>query len=82
MKWLINILLFFLLYKLGKSLWGAPQKVEEKVTRDDVSEELVEDPQCNTYIPLSTALKGPGGKYFCSKECLESYKSGQKAKEE
>ena len=41
-----------------------------------VGEELVEDPCCHTYIPISQAhRKEISGKehYFCSKECCEKY---------
>jgi YHS domain-containing protein len=37
-------------------------------------EDLVEDPVCHTYVPISTAFKGViEGKevYFCSRECYE-----------
>ncbi|PKN77060.1 MAG: hypothetical protein CVU52_02165 [Deltaproteobacteria bacterium HGW-Deltaproteobacteria-10] len=39
-------------------------------------EDLVQDPACHTYIPVSQAFKKEiAGKnyYFCSKECCESY---------
>jgi uncharacterized protein len=39
-------------------------------------EDLVEDPVCHTYIPVSQAYKiEMAGKnyYFCSKECCEGY---------
>ena len=40
------------------------------------SEEMVRDPQCGVYIPLSNALKRRvRGEtvYFCSSECAEAY---------
>ena len=45
------------------------------------SEEMVRDPQCGVYVPLSSALKKRvEGEtvYFCSRECEEAYnrKSG------
>jgi YHS domain-containing protein len=39
-------------------------------------EDLVEDPVCHTYIPLSSALKMEvDGRtlYFCSQKCLDAY---------
>jgi YHS domain-containing protein len=41
-------------------------------------EDLVEDPCCHTYIPVSSACKFLyDGKpvYFCSQKCLEEYRS-------
>ena len=41
-------------------------------------EDLVEDPVCHTYVPLSQAIKKEiSGKnyYFCSKQCSEKYLS-------
>lgn len=38
---------------------------------------MVEDPQCGTFIPLSSAVKAViAGKqyYFCSKKCLKEFK--------
>jgi YHS domain-containing protein len=46
-----------------------------------VGEDLVEDPHCHTYVPVSQAYrKEIGGKsyYFCSKECYETYVSEKK----
>ncbi len=37
--------------------------------------ELVQDPQCGVYIPRETALKGPGGEYFCSEKCREAHRA-------
>lgn len=49
-------------------------------TKPVTGEDLVEDPACHTYIPLSQAFKKEiAGKnhYFCSKECCESYILGK-----
>ncbi|PLX43145.1 MAG: hypothetical protein C0608_00360 [Deltaproteobacteria bacterium] len=76
MKWIINILLIYLVYKLVKSVMGSSSKEPKaRVSKKDGSEELVKDPNCETYVPISSAIKGPDGKYFCSKECIEEYKS-------
>jgi len=37
-------------------------------------EELVRDPQCQSYIPKKQALF-EGGNYFCSAECAKRYLS-------
>ena len=43
-------------------------------------EDLVEDPYCHTYVPLSSAYKvSLDGKtaYFCSQKCFEMYRKTQ-----
>ena len=47
-----------------------------KTDDQDRSEELVQDPYCQTYIPKRTALKKRvAGRvlYFCGRECMERY---------
>jgi YHS domain-containing protein len=43
---------------------------------EEGSEEMVRDPQCGVYVPVTSAIrKKAGGEmvYFCSKECEEKY---------
>ena len=43
-----------------------------------VGEEMVQDPVCKSYVPLSSAitLTTPGGRvYFCSNECRDKYEA-------
>jgi len=52
-------------------------------TRDSKSEpeELVQDPNCQTYIPKRSALKKRiAGKdyYFCDRECMKKYLEREK----
>jgi len=49
------------------------------------SEDLVEDPQCHTYVPESEAIRASfNGRtvYFCSKQCYRQYKSASKQRSE
>ena len=39
------------------------------------SEDLVLDPQCQSYIPKVSAV-AESGKFFCSRECAQRYLSG------
>jgi YHS domain-containing protein len=51
------------------------ENLQSKSTADR-GEELVEDPVCHTYIPLSQAYKKEiSGKdyYFCSKQCSDKF---------
>ncbi len=56
---------------------GRPKRsAEEKQVQSDPGEEMVLDPVCSSYVPLSVAIKkGVGAKtvYFCSKECCDKY---------
>ncbi len=39
------------------------------------SEDMVLDPQCQSYIPKAGAV-AESGKFFCSRECAQRYLSG------
>lgn len=52
-------------------------KKNENSRNNNSGEDMVEDPNCGTFIPKSSALeKKTGGEkfYFCSKECWQQYK--------
>ncbi len=77
-KLLLLALLFFLGYSFFQALFpprGAGRRQPKNRTRD--GEEMVQDPQCGTYLPLSEALSATvRGKqhYFCSRKCRNLYK--------
>jgi YHS domain-containing protein len=79
LRLLIAIIVGYLLFKLirgWKTLGG-----ERSAKRPVLGEDLVEDPFCHTYIPISHARKMEiGGKtlYFCSQACLEGYQDRKK----
>ena len=80
LKFVIFIIVFYLLFRLFKK--GSPKiggkGDHSRFPPPATGEELVEDPVCHTYIPVNSAVKWErGGKtlYFCSRECLEKYKS-------
>jgi len=82
MRYLILfVLLYLLYYLLKKALF--PSSRREKIMRThhrtSADKELVQDPQCHTYIPKEGALKATiHGEvhYFCSDECFEKFKRG------
>jgi YHS domain-containing protein len=54
---------------------GIPVR-RKKLYRETESEELVQDPYCQTYIPKRSAIRRRlSGKnyYFCKKECMEKF---------
>jgi uncharacterized protein len=78
-KLVIVIIVAYLIYKLitsGNSIKGSSK---EKLPAR--GEDLVEDPYCHTYVPVSHACQAViDGKtvYFCSQKCLETYKKEKK----
>lgn len=70
----------YVLYRIVKGIrnlqGGKKQNYESKTISAD-GEDLVQDPVCHTYIPMSQAYKKDiSGRayYFCSKECSDKYK--------
>lgn len=81
-RFIVTIVIIYLGYRLLKGLFlPAVRKSDDKFTRKTVpieGEDLVEDPYCHTYVPLSDAYKAyVDGEaiYFCSKECCEKYRA-------
>ena len=76
----LAVVLLYLFYRLART-WkrvGAPPKAQPIAKCED----LVEDPLCHTYVPVSHARKFEiGGKtvYFCSEKCLKRYTSQQQS---
>ncbi len=77
---IIILLLIYLTYSIIKSL--SRSKSDKKISPNKFKstpvpgEDLVEDPVCHIYVPVSQAYtKEIAGKihYFCSKECYEAY---------
>lgn len=76
---LLRLLLFFLIcYIISKTLRsiGGSRRggLSSKAESDLRGEEMVLDPQCQSYIPKSDAVAA-SGRYFCSRECAQLYLS-------
>jgi YHS domain-containing protein len=79
-KIFVFIILFYIIYKIVKTV---QQSKLEKNKNDQFKssppsggEDLIEDPVCHTYVPLSQAYKKEiSGKkyYFCSQQCSDKY---------
>ena len=78
-RFLIFFILLYVIYKIIRTIkQQKPFAVQNNHYKSTAAagEELVEDPCCHTYIPISQAFrKEIAGKehYFCSKECSEKY---------
>lgn len=80
---IILLIIFFAIRFLRKSLAKKYQKPAEsrgssaQPSKEAPSgEEMVLDPVCNSYIPVSTAISSNAGghiEYFCSEECRERF---------
>lgn len=82
-KFIISILLIYLLYKVIKllpRLKSSASESDNSKSSPSGGEDLVEDPVCHTYVPISQALKKEiSGRtcYFCSKPCADKYELEQ-----
>ncbi|KQC09818.1 MAG: hypothetical protein APR62_13195 [Smithella sp. SDB] len=76
---ILFLLLIYLLYKIFnfiKQSRPLENKYDKYKTESSKGEELVEDPVCHTYVPISQAFKKEiSGRdyYFCSKQCSDKY---------
>jgi YHS domain-containing protein len=78
-RFVMFLVVLYLVYRIVKFLRQAKpvgmNNYKFKST-PTVREDLVEDPVCHTYVPVSQAYKKEiaGNTYcFCSKECCEEY---------
>ncbi|MGB5219207.1 MAG: YHS domain-containing protein [Smithella sp.] len=78
-KFIISVFVVYFLYQIFKKvgqLKPADHKDNQPPFSSDKGEELIEDPVCHTYVPVSQAYKKEiSGRdyYFCSKQCSDKY---------
>ena len=81
-KLIIGVIVIYFLFKLIRkrsSSIGAKSNPAE-IRTSEQGEELVEDPQCHAYVPMSQAVvtEIDGKKvYFCSRKCLEQFRKAR-----
>ncbi len=83
LRLIVAAIIFYLVYRLARMLFLPGNKTIKPITREQreniaSGEDLVEDPYCHTYLPVSNAVVWQDqGKtqYFCSRKCLESYRT-------
>ena len=79
LRFVVFIILIYLIYKIVNNVWQIKperSKNNQNKSAPAIEEDLVEDPVCHTYVPISQAYKKEiSGKdyYFCSKQCSEKY---------
>jgi len=80
---IVAAIIFYVVYRLSRMLFMPGNKTVKPITnkqQENIAsgEDLVEDPYCHTYLPVSNAIVWrEQGKTlcFCSRKCLESYRS-------
>jgi YHS domain-containing protein len=82
LKLVIGIIVIYLLTKLIRMGFPAVggKHGPAKIRTPGAGEELVEDPHCHAYVPVSQAFRMEiDGKtvYFCSQKCLDQYEKNQ-----
>jgi len=80
MRLLIIILLGYLLYRTLRRFLDPRQKISRHEAGGTI-DEMVQDPVCETYVPVREAEKRfIGGRtcYFCSKKCADTYEERMK----
>jgi YHS domain-containing protein len=84
MRIIIFALLGYLLYRILRSFFTSGKKLKKSMSGGPI-DEMVQDPSCQTYIPLRDAQrKIISGKeyFFCSKECAEKFENEIKQKKQ
>ena len=67
----VGYVIFTLFRSLASRGRGQPSN---KPKSDSKGEEMIFDPQCQSYVPKSNAV-AVSGRYFCSQECAQLYLS-------
>ncbi len=78
-RFIVYIIIIYFIYKLFKIL--KKSKLEKSnhdpfPSEKNAGEDLMEDPVCHTYVPVSQAFKreiSGHDYYFCSKECSDKF---------
>lgn len=62
----------YIVYSALKPLLRGGKKADDPA---QLGEQMVLDPQCQTYLPKSAAVTRQG-RFFCSEECAQRYLAG------
>lgn len=79
LRFLAAIVIFYLLYRIARWFFLSSARTSEPIPdsqRPAITEDLVEDPCCHAYLPLSQAYRASiDGKpeYFCSEKCCQTF---------
>ena len=76
---LLRIFIFCLLFYLFYRIYFSGRRAAPRAAKPDdtaAAEEMVLDPQCKSYLPMSEAMLR-GDQYFCSERCASLYLVGR-----
>ena len=75
-RWIIIIIVFFLVYRLIRR-YLVRKAPAAKPAPEQIQDEMVQDPVCQTYVPKRMALTvnrpQEGPVHFCSAACRDKY---------
>jgi len=75
LRLVIVFLIFYIIIAAFRSIVSRGKTgASGKLKSDTDTEEMVLDPQCQSYVPRSHAVT-QSGRYFCSRECARLYLS-------
>jgi len=72
---ILGFLAYTLVSAVKRALQGPPAPPPEKTAR---GEEMVQDPECGTFVPRSDALAALVAgerRYFCSERCRDAFRA-------
>ena len=69
------LFLFVIIYIVYSALKPLLRGGKKTANPAQLGEQMVLDPQCQTYLPISEAVSRQG-KFFCSEECAQRYLAG------
>jgi YHS domain-containing protein len=92
LPWIIRIIVVLLILRLVRNMFAPSPRPRPRQSQppprsgptavERSGGKLVRDPQCGTYIPMSSSVHLVSGSetlYFCSTECRDAYRQAKSA---
>jgi hypothetical protein len=68
----VVFLIFYVIFTAIRSIVRGKSRATGRLKPERAGEDMVFDPQCQSYIPRSDAV-AQSGRFFCSRECARQY---------
>jgi hypothetical protein len=68
----VVFLIFYVIFTAIRSIVRNKSGASGRLKSERAGEDMVFDPQCQSYIPRSDAV-AQSGRFFCSRECARQY---------
>lgn len=68
----VVFLIFYVIFTAIRSIVRSKSGASGRLKPERAGEDMVFDPQCQSYIPRSDAV-AQSGRFFCSRECARQY---------